>query len=161
AIVTAVLREHGLDCDAYVTLADAGDRPLHQAYDCIVADAPIVGAIIPVVRIASPLSPTPEVGVTVTRPVAERELIAAIGIAMGVTERGMAFTLERRLEAEGLLHVLVVDDHPVNQEFAIEALRRLGHRVTPASNGEEALRQLARQKFDFVLLDIQMPGIDG
>jgi two-component system sensor histidine kinase/response regulator len=160
-IVAAILSTHGLGCDAYATLAAAGDRPLHQTYDCLVADAPIVGAIIPVVRISSPVSPAPEVGVTVTRPVGERELIDAIGIAMGVTERGMAFTLERRVDADGLLHVLVVDDHPVNQEFAIEALRRLGHRVTPASNGEEALRLLGRQKFDLVLLDIQMPGIDG
>jgi signal transduction histidine kinase/CheY-like chemotaxis protein len=160
-IIATILDAHGLDCDAFSTLGEAGDRPLHHTYDCIVADAPIVGAIIPVVRIATPISASPEVGVTVTRPVGERELIDAIGIAMGVTERGMAFTLERRFEGEKVLHVLVVDDHPVNQEFAIEALRRLGHRVTPASNGEEALRLLRQQRFDLVLLDIQMPGLDG
>jgi two-component system sensor histidine kinase/response regulator len=160
-IVTEILRAHGIECDAYATLADAGTGPLHQTYDCIVADAPIVGAMIPVVRIASPVSTTSEVGVTVTRPVGERELIEAIGIAMGLNERGMTFTLERRVDGEGMLHVLVVDDHPVNLEFAIEALRRLGHRVTPAGNGEEALRLLGRQKFDLVLLDVQMPGIDG
>ncbi|MEK6373525.1 MAG: ATP-binding protein [Acidobacteriota bacterium] len=161
AIVADILRTHGIDCDAYATLADAGPSPLHQTYSCIVADAPIVGAMIPVVRIASPLSTTSEVGVTVTRPVAERELIDAIGIAMGLSERGMTFTLERRVDGEGMLHVLVVDDHPVNLEFAMEALRRLGHRVTPAGSGEEALRILGRQKFDLVLLDVQMPGIDG
>src|SRR5207244_12715263 len=127
--VAAIPAEPGIAGDADAPLAAAGDRPLHQTYDCLVADAPIVGAIIPVVRIASPLSPMPEVGVTVTRPVGECELIDAMGIAMGVTERGMAFTLDRRVEAEGLLHVLVVADHPVIQEFAIEALRRLGHRV--------------------------------
>ncbi len=161
AIVAGILRAHHLECDAYATLADAGARPLHQSYDCIVADAPIVGAVIPLVRIASPLSTTSEVGVTVTRPIGERELLDAIGIALGLTERGMTFTLERRVDAEGMLHVLVVDDHPVNQEFAIEALRRLGHRVTPANNGDEALRLLGQQKFDLVLLDLQMPGIDG
>src|SRR5437764_2932801 len=160
-VIAAILRDHGLTCDAFATLADAGDRPLHQSYDCIVADAPIVGAILPVVRIASPISPASEVGVTVTRPVGERELIDAVGIALGLNERGVEFTLERRLHGEGMLHVLVVDDHPVNQEFAVEALRRLGHRVTPASNGEDALRQLRNQKFDLVLLDIQMPGVDG
>jgi signal transduction histidine kinase/DNA-binding response OmpR family regulator len=160
-IVADILRAHGIDCDAYATLADAGTGPLHQTYDCIVADAPIVGAMIPLVRLASPLSTSPEVGVTVTRPVGERELIDAIGIAMGLTERGMTFTLERRTGGEGMLHVLVVDDHAVNLEFAIEALRRLGHRVTPAGNGDEALWLLGRQKFDLVLLDVQMPGIDG
>jgi two-component system, sensor histidine kinase and response regulator len=160
-IVGGILRAHGIECDAYATLADAGTGPLHQTYDCIVADAPIVGAMLPVVRIASPLSTSSEVGVTVTRPVGERELIDAIGIALGLTERGMTFTLDRRVDGEGMLHVLVVDDHPVNLEFAIEALRRLGHRITPAGNGEDALRLLGRQRFDLVLLDVQMPGIDG
>jgi signal transduction histidine kinase/DNA-binding response OmpR family regulator len=161
AILAEMLVAHGMECDAYATFADAGTAPLHQAYSCIVADAPIVGAMIPVVRIASPLSTTSEVGVTVTRPVGERELIDAIGFALGFTERGLEFTLERHVDGEETLHVLVVDDHPVNLEFAIEALRRLGHRVTPAGNGEEALRLLGRQKFDLVLLDVQMPGIDG
>jgi two-component system, sensor histidine kinase and response regulator len=161
AIVAGILRAHGLECDAWATLTQAGERPLHQTYSVIVADAPIVGAIIPVVRIASPVSTASEVGVTVTRPIGERELIDAIGIALGLAERGMTFTLERRAAAEEMLHVLVVDDHPVNQEFAIEALRRLGHRVTAAANGEEALRELARTRFDLVLLDVQMPGVDG
>src|SRR5204863_4548135 len=88
-IVEAILRAHGMQCDGYATLADAGERPLHQTYACIVADAPIVGGMIPLVRIASPLSTSSEVGVTVTRPVGERELIDAVGIAMGLTERGM------------------------------------------------------------------------
>jgi signal transduction histidine kinase/CheY-like chemotaxis protein len=160
-IIAEMLRAHGLECDAYATLGDAGDRPLLHTYECIVADAPIVGAIIPVVRITSPVASVPDVGVAVTRPVGEFELLDAIGIATGATEGGVAFTLERRGDGELMLHVLVVDDHPVNQEFAIEALRRLGHRVTPAGNGEEALRLLKQQKFDLVLLDIQMPGIDG
>ena len=62
-IVAEILRAHGLDCDAYATLAAAGDRPLHQTYDCLVADAPIVGAIDPrrPDRVAG--SPAPEVGV--------------------------------------------------------------------------------------------------
>jgi len=160
-ILAEILRAHRVQCDAYASLGDVGEGSLHQTYSCIVADAPIVGAMIPVVRIASPLTTATEVGVTVTRPVGERELLDAIGIALGLTERGLAFTLERRADAEGMLHVLVVDDHPVNQEFAIEALRRLGHRVTSASNGEEALRALARTRFDLVLLDVQMPGVDG
>jgi signal transduction histidine kinase/CheY-like chemotaxis protein len=160
-ILAATLRAHGMESDAFAALAEVGTTPLYQIYSCIVADAPIVGAIIPLVRIASPASSTTEVGVTVNRPVGERELLDAIGVAMGLTERGVSFTLERRVDGEGMLRVLVVDDQPVNQEFAVEALRRLGHRPTPASNGEDALRLLRQQKFDLVLLDIQMPGIDG
>lgn len=57
--------------------------------------------------------------------------------------------------------VLVVDDNLVNQEFAAEAVRRLGHEVVVASSGEEALDLAAFRLFDLVLMDIQMPGIDG
>jgi CheY-like chemotaxis protein/two-component sensor histidine kinase len=57
--------------------------------------------------------------------------------------------------------VLVVDDNFVNQEFAAEAVRRLGHDVAVASSGEEALDLTAFRLFDLVLMDVQMPGIDG
>ena len=162
AIICDILRAHGIEPVAYATLADLpADHPPIQTYGCIIADAPILAAVVPVVRIRSPRATSPEVGVTVTRPVGERELIDAVGVALGVAERGVTFTLERRSDADRPLHVLIVDDHPVNLEFAVEALQRLGHRVSPASSGADALALLARQTFDVVLLDVQMPGIDG
>jgi len=57
--------------------------------------------------------------------------------------------------------VLVVDDHPVNQEFAAEALRRMGHIVAPAMNAEEAMARLEAERYDVMLMDVQLPGIDG
>jgi CheY-like chemotaxis protein/anti-sigma regulatory factor (Ser/Thr protein kinase) len=65
------------------------------------------------------------------------------------------------LPASAAQSVLVVDDNLVNQEFAAETLRRLGHRVEVASSGEEAVEIAARNSFDTVLMDLQMPGIDG
>ena len=66
---------------------------------------------------------------------------------------------EQRTALQG--KVLVVEDHPVNQEFAIQALIGLGVDVDLAENGAEALRRLQEQSYDLVLMDCQMPVMDG
>ncbi|HET8870479.1 MAG TPA: response regulator [Aquabacterium sp.] len=58
-------------------------------------------------------------------------------------------------------HVLVVEDNAVNQEVCSQMLRRLGCEVKVASSALEGLRRLGEQRFDLVLMDIQMPGMDG
>ncbi len=58
-------------------------------------------------------------------------------------------------------HVLLVEDHPVNQQVAVGMLRRLGCRVDVASNGLDALAHLARVPFDLVFMDCEMPEMDG
>ncbi|MGD8421727.1 MAG: ATP-binding protein, partial [Gammaproteobacteria bacterium] len=57
--------------------------------------------------------------------------------------------------------VLLVDDNHVNLTLAGELIRLWGHEVTEAENGEEALEIFQREPFDLVILDIQMPDIDG
>ncbi len=59
------------------------------------------------------------------------------------------------------LNVLLVEDEEVSRMYARLLLEKLGHTVTVAVNGVEALRQLGRQCFDLVLMDIQMPEMDG
>jgi signal transduction histidine kinase/CheY-like chemotaxis protein len=59
------------------------------------------------------------------------------------------------------LRILLAEDNKVNQILATEMLRQQGHRVTLAVNGREALEALAREDFDLVLLDVQMPEMDG
>ncbi|MGB5948099.1 MAG: response regulator [Parvibaculum sp.] len=59
------------------------------------------------------------------------------------------------------LDVLLAEDQPVNQKLMIAVMERLGHHLTIANNGIEALRLLERQTFDVVLMDIQMPELDG
>jgi PAS domain S-box-containing protein len=57
--------------------------------------------------------------------------------------------------------VLVVEDNSVNQLVAIGQLQRLGHGCVVASSGAEAIDAISREKFDIVLMDIQMPDMDG
>nr|WP_315197612.1 response regulator [uncultured Aquabacterium sp.] len=57
--------------------------------------------------------------------------------------------------------VLVIEDNPVNQEVCSQMLKRLGCEVRVASSALEGLRRLGERRFDLVLMDIQMPGMDG
>jgi DNA-binding response OmpR family regulator/HPt (histidine-containing phosphotransfer) domain-containing protein len=59
------------------------------------------------------------------------------------------------------LQVLVAEDNKVNQIVVTRALERQGHRVVLAGNGREALERFAEQPFDLVLMDVQMPEMDG
>ena len=65
------------------------------------------------------------------------------------------------VEVLGGRHVLLAEDNPVNVKLEMRLLERLGMRVTLAGNGREALEALARQRFDVVLMDCQMPELDG
>jgi len=58
-------------------------------------------------------------------------------------------------------HVLLVEDNPVNQRVAQGMLRRLGFAVSTASNGREALDHVASTAFDAILMDVQMPEMNG
>ena len=59
------------------------------------------------------------------------------------------------------LRILVVEDNPVNSLMVIRVLEKQGHRAWAATSGEEALAHFDRQPFDAVLMDLQMPDIDG
>ena len=64
-------------------------------------------------------------------------------------------------EAWQSLHVLLVEDNRVNQRLAVAILERLGHDVTLASNGREAVEAVEADTYDLVLMDIQMPEMGG
>ncbi len=60
-----------------------------------------------------------------------------------------------------VLHILLAEDNPVNRKVAVGLLQKRGHRVHTAENGLEALLALETGSFDVVLMDIQMPEMDG
>ncbi|MBL8487898.1 MAG: response regulator [Rhodocyclaceae bacterium] len=63
--------------------------------------------------------------------------------------------------ATGPQSVLLVEDNEVNQQVALAMLARVGHRVEVAAEGGEAVRKFVEGAFDCVLMDCQMPGVDG
>lgn len=57
--------------------------------------------------------------------------------------------------------VLLVEDNPINQEVAVQRLERLGHEVVVAENGQKAVEAFGSTQFDLILMDVQMPIMDG
>jgi two-component system, sensor histidine kinase and response regulator len=61
----------------------------------------------------------------------------------------------------GSLHLLVVEDNPVNQEVTLEMLHSIGLDADLAANGAEAVRRVHERRYDLILMDMQMPVMDG
>jgi CheY-like chemotaxis protein len=61
----------------------------------------------------------------------------------------------------GPLRILVAEDHPVNQRLVLLLLAKLGHRADLVSDGVEAVAAVRRREYDVVLMDVQMPELDG
>lgn len=57
--------------------------------------------------------------------------------------------------------ILVAEDNPLNQKIAVFLLTKLGAEVVTAANGAEAVRYMETDRFDMILMDIQMPEMDG
>jgi len=166
AMLGEILEAHGIVPELYASVADALQPSIREMFSCVLIDAATLASTpwispVPIVQIVSPSATIAGPTITVTRPVGERELLEALAVALGVVDRRVSFTLERRIENLRPQSVLVADDHPVNLEFAAEALRRLGHSVATAASGTEALRLLQARAFDVALIDVQMPGMDG
>ena len=59
------------------------------------------------------------------------------------------------------MKILLAEDNAVNQKLALRLLEQMGYRADVASNGLEAVESVARQKYDVILMDVQMPEMDG
>lgn len=97
-------------------------------------------------------------------PLSRKQLRGALRMALGLPEEIVAGAGEQTgaedISLEGI-QVLLVEDNRVNQIVASGMLRKLGCAVTLAENGERALVTLEKQDFDMVLMDCQMPVMDG
>jgi len=106
--------------------------------------------------------------VHVVKPIAERDLFDATVLAAGGGAAAFAladFDVDASLRAAEsgarALRLLLVEDNPVNQELAQRLLEKAGCQVTLAANGSEAVDCFERDSFDAILMDMQMPVMDG
>jgi PAS domain S-box-containing protein len=101
------------------------------------------------------------------KPVSQSELHSVIQASRGLSDDGhgngspRSVARENQDVAEATWHILLAEDNPVNQRLVERLLRKHGYAITVAGNGVEALALMDRQDFDLVLMDVQMPEMDG
>jgi CheY-like chemotaxis protein len=99
------------------------------------------------------------------KPIKQSELLDTILAALSGTAACpappvMAAGSSSRVPA-GVLRILLAEDNPVNQLLAVRLLEKQGHTTVVAGNGKEALAALQASAFDVILMDVQMPEMDG
>ncbi len=102
----------------------------------------------------------------VEKPVSQADLLDALARAIGGEAAVRSAPIEPKVGEISTvttkpLRVLVAEDNPPNQKFIVLALQSRGHHVEAASTGQEALDLLRQHDFDAVLMDLQMPVMDG
>ena len=102
----------------------------------------------------------------ITKPVRQRQLYEGLLAALGasVESSGTPTLVPSPTPTAGIgqhTRVLVAEDNIINQKVAIRLLERMGCHVTVVSNGREALDVLTQEPYDLVLMDCQMPDMDG
>ena len=110
-----------------------------------------------------------QISACLTKPVRQSELLDAIMQALAQRSRARSAPSksgpgeDRPVLAPpaSRLHILLAEDHPVNQKVAVRMLERMGHSVVVVADGQHAVEALEVDEFDVVLMDLQMPRMDG
>jgi CheY-like chemotaxis protein len=90
-----------------------------------------------------------------------RLLLAALGGPQVRTRTQGIATLDPTLADRLPLRILLAEDNPVNQALGLAILKKMGYRPDVAADGQEVLAALARQRYDLIFMDVQMPVMDG
>jgi PAS domain S-box-containing protein len=107
-----------------------------------------------------------EFAASLTKPIKPSQLYDTLMSVFGAAPAGVQAPTPREGPVERLaermpLRILVAEDNVVNQQVALLLLRKLGYRAEVTANGLEALQALEREPYDVVLMDVQMPTMDG
>jgi len=108
-----------------------------------------------------------EMGIAVymVKPIRQSELLEAILAALGRpssrADNPQVITRHSLRETRQKFRILLAEDNLVNQRLTMRLIEKRGHTLVVASNGREVLVLLEEQSFDLVLMDVQMPEMDG
>jgi two-component system sensor histidine kinase/response regulator len=97
----------------------------------------------------------------VTKPLKQSELLDAILEHVCGDDVIVEHAVAAPADTARPLRLLLAEDNAINRKVATGLLEKRGHTVVPAANGKLALEALARESFDIVLMDVQMPEMDG
>jgi CheY-like chemotaxis protein len=96
------------------------------------------------------------------KPLSQQELLRALGTVLATADPSApSVPSPLRATPERTLRVLLVDDTPANQKLVRSILERRGHQVQVAANGRKAIELVESDDFDVILMDVQMPEMDG
>ncbi len=102
-----------------------------------------------------------------TKPVKQSSLYNAMLGALSLNEKGVKLVasadthFETDLAARYPMKILLAEDNAINQKLAVRLLERMGYRIDVVANGIEAVQSIKRQHYDLILMDVQMPEMDG
>ena len=120
------------------------------------------------VGIRDEISRCRELGISayLSKPLKQFDLLEAIASSLKLTplaDDGKVPVVadSARPEFKRPLHILLAEDNPVNRMVTVHVLKKHGHEVTVAGNGLEVLSALKKDRFDLILMDVQMPNMDG
>jgi len=99
------------------------------------------------------------------KPIKQSDLLDATMLVMGSCPKAKVqiplITRHALRESRQRLRILLAEDNIINQKVAVHILEKYGHKVTVANNGLEVLSSLKKERFDLILMDVQMPKMDG
>ncbi|MCS6861715.1 MAG: response regulator, partial [Abditibacteriales bacterium] len=109
------------------------------------------------------------VGACLNKPIHPTDLLEAIKVVMSGSSEGAKVSARLHPvvarpplpQSRRTLRILLAEDNAVNQKLATRLLEKQGHSVVVVSNGQEALAAFEREKFDLILMDVQMPEMNG
>ncbi len=97
-----------------------------------------------------------------TKPVKQSQMFNVLAeIFASETEEKLAISDDNRVLERQPLQILLAEDNAVNQKLALRYLERMGYGADIANNGREALEACEKQRYDVILMDVQMPEMDG
>jgi CheY-like chemotaxis protein/HPt (histidine-containing phosphotransfer) domain-containing protein len=101
----------------------------------------------------------------VVKPVLQPDLLETIATVTSAHKMGKRndsmIARQSPMQGKDFFHVLIAEDNSINQKLAATLLKKRGHSVVVAASGRETLAAIERERFDLVLMDVQMPDIDG